>query len=209
MGKYSVKKTNLLADKIRKKSTTVNKAASLTLNKTATLTVKRSTELITNDVNLQPTYVKKHLKVAGRASPANLRVIIRANERGTLLDRYPSFKTKDGIRVAINKGGGYRELPGAFRVSGLRGSLSSGIAVRNRDAVAFFTASLAKTGRTPAKSRKLQRIIAKARTKPNGIEVLHSRSVNQLFLTVRDEVKPDVDQFMLEEFLTQMDRLKR
>lgn len=209
MAKYSMKTTSKLADKIRQMSTTVNKAASLTLNKTATLSVRKSVELITNDVNLQQSYVKKHLKVVARASPANLRVRIQANERGTLLDRYPAFKSKDGMRVAVNKGGGYRELPGAFRVSGLRGSLSTGIAVRNRDAVEYFTKNLARTGRTPAKSRKLQRLIAKARTKPNGIYVLHSRSVNQLFTSTRDDVKPYIDEFMFEEFITQMDRLKR
>lgn len=208
MAKYSVKETGKLAAEIRNKSTAVNKAAALTLNKTATVTVNKSVELITNGVNLQPNYIKKHLKVAARASPANLRVKIQANERGTMLDRYPSFKTKDGIRVAVNKGSGYRELKGAFRVTGLRGSSASGIAVRNRDAVSFFEANIAKTGRTSSKSRKLQRIIAKARTKPNGIEVLHGRSINQMFLTVRDDVQPYTDEFMVDEFLTQFERLK-
>ncbi|AUR84123.1 neck protein [Vibrio phage 1.049.O._10N.286.54.B5] len=209
MATYSVDRIGVLADNIRNKSTAVNKAASLTLNKTATATVNKSVELITNDVNLQTSYVKKHLRTVARASPANLRVRIHATARGTLLDRYPSFKTKDGMRVAVNKGSGFREIKNAFRVTGLKGSSSSGIALRNRDAVGFFEANLAKTGRTPAKSRKLQRIIAKARTKPNGIEVLHSRSVNQLFLTVRDDVKPYTDEFMVEEFLTQFDRLNK
>ncbi|AUR86172.1 neck protein [Vibrio phage 1.083.O._10N.286.52.B9] len=196
----------MLAAKIREKSNDVNSAASLTLNRTATATVNKSIEEITGSVNLEPSYIKKHLKVTARASPANLRTIITANERGTLLGRYPNFKTKDGMRVAINKGSGYRELRGAFRVTGLKNSDAAGIALRNRDAVAFVEASMRNTKGSAKKSRKLANIKSNAENKPNGIYVLHSRSVNQLFVSVRDDVKPFMDEFMADEFLTQFER---
>lgn len=206
MAKYSVKNTGKLAELIRSKATDVDKAASNTLNKTATATISKSISEITKGVNLQPNYVKKHLKVVARASPTNLRTIIHANERGTLLTRYPHFKTKDGVRVAINKGSGYRELKGAFMVSNLKGSASTGIALRNTLAVEFFENAIAKTGGSSAKNKKLRNIKVKAQAKPNGMEVLHSRSVNQLFTSVRDDVKPFIDDFMLTEFLTQLDK---
>ncbi|AHK11746.1 Minor tail protein [Shewanella sp. phage 1/44] len=209
MATYTIDQLNQLASKIKSKSTAVNKAASLSINKAATVTVSKSIELITNEVNLNPTYIKQHLKTVARASPANLRAKIQANARGTHLNRYPNIKTKDGMRVAVDKGHGFREIKNAFRVTGLKGSNSSGIALRNRDAVGFFQANIAKTGRTPAKSRKLQRIIAKARTKPNGIEVLHSRSINQLFLTVSENVKPYSNEFLVSEFLSQFERLNK
>ena len=209
MATYKVDQLNALAIKIKNKSTAVNKAASLSINKAATVTVIKSVELITNEVNLDPNYIKQHLKTVARASPANLRAKIHANAKATHLSRYPNIKTKDGMRVSVDKGRGFREIKNAFRVTGLKGSNSSGIALRNRDAVGFFQANIAKTGRTPAKSRKLQRIIAKARNKPNGIEVLHSRSVNQLFLTVSETVKPYTNDFLVSEFLSQFERLSK
>ena len=204
MAKHSVKNLNKLADIIREKSTLVDKAAANTINKTATATISKSVSEITKSVNLDANYVKKHIKVVARASPTNLRGIIHANERGTLLTRYPHFRTKDGVRVSINKGSGYRELKGAFIVTGLKGSAASGIALRNTAAVAFFENAIAKTGSSSAKNKKLRNIKVKAQAKPNGMEVLHSRSVNQLFTSVRDDVKPFIDDFMVLEMQKQL-----
>ena len=128
----------LLADKIREKSTVVNKAAALSLNKTSTFTVLKSIEAITDKVNLQDSYVKKHIRTSARASPANLRTIIQANDKGTLLDRYSYSAMKKGVKVSVNKGGGSRYLRNAFLVTGLRNSGATGIAVRNRDAAEYF-----------------------------------------------------------------------
>lgn len=209
MAKYTNNNIGALAKKIKAKSTTANKAASLALNKTGTFTVAESAKQIMDEVNLDASYIRKHLRVVARASPANLRTIIHATDRATLLTRYPHLVTPTGIKVSVNKSSSFRTLKGAFKVSGLRGSAASGIALRNRDAVEFFKAAMGKGKRTPAKSRKLQRLIAKARTKPNGIEVLHTRSINQLFLTVRDDVSPMANTFLLEEFLKQYRRLDR
>lgn len=206
MAKHSVKNIGKLADIIKSKSTDVDKAASNTLNRTATATVVKSVSEITKSVNLQQSYVKKHLNVVARASPTNLRVIIHANERGTLLTRYPHFKTKDGVRVSINKGTGYRELKGAFIVSGLKGSGATGIALRNTTAVEFFENAIAKTGNSGGKLKKLRNIKVKAQVKPNGMEVLHARSVNQLFTSVKEDIKPYIHDFMLSDFLQEFDK---
>lgn len=208
MARYKATAPQALVQKIKEKATIANRAAAQALNKAATYTTDQSVRMITDDVNLQPQYIKKHLRVVGRASPANLRTVIAANERATLLTRYPHMRTSQGMRVAVNKGSGFREIKGAFAVTGLRGSQASGIALSSRDAVDFFKLGLNKGQRTPAKSRKLQRIISKARTKPRSIEVLHSRSINQMFTSVRNLVKPKAEAFLIEDFLTQLNRLK-
>lgn len=208
MARYKATAPQRLMAKIKANYTLGNRAASLALNKTATYTNQQSVALITKEVNLPQGYVAKHLRVGSRASPANLSTSIFANERGTLLTRYPYMRTSDGIRVSVNKGSGFREIKGAFRVTGLKGSLTDGIALRNKDAVEFFKRSLSKGQRTSGKTSKLARIIAKAEAKPRGITVLHSRSVNQLFLSVREEVKPKSDAFLIEDFIAQLNRLK-
>ena len=108
--------------------------------------------------------------------------------------------------MAVNKTTGYRTIKRAFRVTNLRGSGASGIALKNQDAVEVFRRSLSPS--TPGKSRKLQRIISKARTKPNGITVLHSRSINQLFTSVREDVQPRTFRFMADEFISDLRRLQ-
>ena len=62
---------------------------------------------------------------------------------------------------------------------------------------------IAKHGGSAAKNKKLRNIKVKAQVRPNGMEVLHSRSVNQLFTSVRDDVKPFIDEFMVAEFFKQ------
>lgn len=207
MATYRATAPTSLIERIKRKSTDTNRAAAQALNRTATFAVNESTRMIVQRVNLETAYIKKHLRVAARASPANLRTIIRANERATLLTRYPVMRTQKGVRVAVNKGTGFRELPGAFIVGGLRGSQATGVALRNKDALAFFERSASKGLRTDGKSSKLARLREKAAKKPRGIYVLHSRSINNLFTSVREDVSPGVQDFLLEDFLSQLKRI--
>ena len=102
-----------------------------------------------------------------------------------------------------------RQLRSAFRVTGLRGSDATGIALRNKDAVAYFEKSAGQGLKTTAKTSKLAKLRAKAASKPRGIHVLHGRSINQLFTSVRGDIKDKIDAFLLEDFVTQLNRLKR
>tara|TARA_B100000902_G_C27322175_1_gene925455 strand:+ start:2296 stop:2925 length:630 start_codon:yes stop_codon:yes gene_type:complete len=206
MARFTPDQMGALADKIKANDTTINRAASLAINKTVTFAKDLSVSEILRTVNLQQSYVRRNLKTAKRASPNDLSAIIRANTRETLLTRYPYQETSTGVRVAVNKTTGYRTIKRAFRVTNLRGSGASGIALKNRDAVEVFRRSLSPS--TPGKSRKLQRIISKARTKPNGITVLHSRSINQLFTSVREDVQPRTFRFMADEFISDLRRLQ-
>lgn len=208
MARYKITDPGGLIDKIRKNYTISNRAAAQALNKTGTYTTDESVKLIVQRVNLDAGYVKKHLGVSDRASPDNLRVIIRANERGTLLTRYPNMKSRRGISVSINKGSGFTELRGAFIIGGLRGSGASGIAMNNKRAAEFFALAAARGDSTLAKTAKLARLKDKALNKPRGVTVLSSRSINQLFSTVRDDVLPKAQDFLLEDFIDQFQRLK-
>lgn len=208
MAVYKATAPQALISKIKTNGVIVNRAAAQALNKTATFAVNQSIVEIVKSVNLSAEYVKKHFKVSNRASPSNLSVVIYANERATLLTRYKFSQSAQGIRVAVNKGAGLTELRGAFKISGLRGSQATGIAMRNKVALEFFERASNQGKRTAGKSTKLARLQAKAKTRPNGIYVLHSRSINQLFTTVVDNVGDKAVDFLLEDFLEQFNRLK-
>ena len=201
MAKSSFDKLYAVADLIKEKSTQTNRAASTAINKTATFAIKETIEAMMGEVTLEESYIKKHLRTVARASPANLRAVIQANERETNLTRYKYSQSKAGVSVAVNRGQ-FRTIKKAFYVTNLRNSGTSGIALRNRDAVEYFTRALRKGyGATAKKRAKLARIRQKAANKPNGIEVLKSRSINQLMLSVREDIQPQIRQFLIDEFV--------
>lgn len=206
MAVYHAHDLSKLALKIKNKSKVADKAAALTINKSATFAIRESIDEITSEVNLQESYIKKHLRTVARASASNLRAIISANERGTLLARYPHIKTRNGIRVAINKAGGFREIPNAVMVRTKNSGVMT-VGMFNKD---FATALKSAGGRmTPKRSRKIQRALAAAARKPYGRTPLHSRSINQLFTSVRDDIQPALREFMLETFLEDFRRLDK
>lgn len=210
MAVFSPNNVGALAAKLRGTEAVINRAMAQAINKTATYTKDRSIRRMQNETTLSSAYLNRHLKTVARASPSNLRAIIRANARATLLTRYPHTVTRNGVSVQVNAKGGRRFIRDAFVYSGLRGSNTSGIALRNKDAVAFFTRALRDgEGATPGKRAKLAAIRAKAERKPFGITILHSRSVNQLFESVREDVQPETRTFMREEFLAAFNRLNR
>lgn len=210
MAKHKATNLNGLVTKLNSKPAVINKAASIAVNKTTQFAVGESIDLITTEVNLDPSYVRKHLKQVARANPNNLRAVIRANARATLLTRYPFTQTKQGVNVRVNARGGVRRLPKAFVVKNLRGSGASGVALRNKDAVAYFTKFINKgTGRTPGKQAKLNKIRAKAANKPHGVTVLHGRSINQLFTSVREDISDDIRTTMSDIFLGEFGKLNK
>lgn len=205
MARFTVQQLGALSNIITAKDTVINRAASLAINRTITYTRNQSINLMRQEVNLSDSYIRRNLRTAQRASPARLSGILRANTRQTLLTRYPFTRSREGVRVAVNARDGFQLIENAFVVTNLRGSNATGIALRNTSAVEHFKRALAPA--TPAKRRKLQRIIAAARRNPRGIQVLSSRSINQVFTTTREDVEPRSLIFLNEEFLAQVRRL--
>lgn len=197
MGTYNVTNLKDLTDKLIQKGKRIDSMLASTVNATATFVRNRSTEVITSRVLLQPNYVKQYLKVSKRASPNDPVAVISANERATLLPRYPHITGKDGVKVRINVGSGYETIRGSFIIKGLRGSGVTGIAMRNSVFYEYYKTLIHDT---PGKQAKLKRAESRAKNKPKGITVLHSRSINQLFLSVREDVQPDLRRFMVEDF---------
>lgn len=205
MATYNADQLSSLATQITNRTTLVNRAASLTINRTATFARQQSVRLMLLEVNLPRSYISRNLRIVQRASPSRLSAIIRANTRNTLLTRYPHQRTARGVRVAVNAREGFQLIENAFVVNNLRFSGASGVALNNRSAVEHFRRALDPA--TPAKRRKLQRIIQAARRNPRGIQVLNSRSINQLFTTVREDVEPRTTAFLIDGFTTDLERL--
>lgn len=198
MGRYSIATIDILVDKIKSHPDKANIAIKDTLNKTATFSKRLSVETISKTVTLNKSYINRHIKVKSRASPSNLRVVIQANTRATLLPRFSNVKTADGYKVAINRTGGYRAIKGAWMAS-TRGSGRKAIYVSNKQARDTARKGLRKgAGATQAKRSRLQRLTSLAAEKPNGMQALHSRSINQLFTSVRSDISPEANNFMRE-----------
>ncbi|MCG7548580.1 hypothetical protein [Pseudoalteromonas sp. Of7M-16] len=208
---YDAKSLDKLIGKIKTKPKTADRAAALAINKTVTFSISEAVRDITTETTLQPSYVNGHIKRVSRAAPHNLKAVVVANTRETLLTRYQYHKTEDGIAVRINRRGGFQNIPNArVMKTPLRGSFKTGIALSNKHAVGHFKQGLHKgRGRTPGKSRKLQKIIQKARTKPYKVQVLHSRSINQLFVSARGRMQPAVKSKLRTEFKKDFRRLSR
>ncbi len=207
MATITVATINQLSQRIRDKSKIANQALSLAINKSATFLIRESINQITSEVALKPSYVNRNINTVARASANNLRAIVQANTRNTLLGRYPHVRTKEGIKVRINATGGFREIKGARIIRSLAGSGVPAIGVRNTD----FARILRQAGgrSTPAKSRKIQRALSRARRKPYGMTPLSSRSINQLFTSVRVDIQPELRQFIVSEFIADFRRLSR
>ena len=199
-----------LIKKLKGYGSKINNAASLAINKATTFAIDESADQITSTITLKRPYVKKHLKRIKRASPKNLEAAIEANERAVLLDRFAHFKTSEGYNVQINRSGGFREIPGAKIMRSLKGSATSAIGLHNKLAVKYFEDALSEgKGSTPGKLAKIRKLKARAKIKPYGMTPLHSRSINQVFKSVRNEVKPSVNRFLRREFLKDLRRLTR
>ena len=154
-------------------------------------------------------YVKKRLHVRKRAKPDSLTAIVTGEERGTLLERYPYSLSPTGATVRVNKAGSALEIKGA-RMVRLKGSGEKVLGMFNKDAMEAFTKALSKgEGATTGKRKKLHQLERRAANKPYGRTPLHSRSINQLFQSVREDIQPRLTRFMRGEFLKDFNRLDK
>lgn len=223
---YDAKNLGPLTASLKRKEQAATSAASLALNSASTLAIKESIKEITETVNLSPSYINRKISVMKRANDRNLKVIIGAFNPRVLLTEYPFTQTGRKVSVSVNKAGAMREIPKAFIARNLASSGARGVALRYADALAYFekvhprgkptskkAARLArlrgkvakiKQIRETAKGRKLSLAERKA---VNGFEVLHGRTINQLFDSVRVDIQPQLQLFLRKEFIRQLDRL--
>jgi len=209
MAVYKIENLGKLSAKLKKKSSTVDKAAVLAINKSVTFAIRESIDQITKEVNLQPTYLRKKIRRIGRAKVGNLRGVVGTSDRQVLLARFPHIKTKEGFKVAINAREGYKDIKGA-RLMRLRSSGSQAISITNKAAYDAALEGLSSgQGSTSGKTKRTARLQNRAKMKPYGRTPLSSRSPTQLFLSTREEIQPAVTSFMRREFLKDYRRLDR
>lgn len=162
-----------------------------TVNQTADDTLARGVEYITQRVNLEQAYVRKHLRITKRASLGSDTAIITATKRPVLLSRFdarqvfgPSRDRRGRTSKPVPAGVSVSVKPGrritmahAFLLR-LNGSAVQGLAVRA----------------TPEARRALNKREWKEADQ-RGYTVLHGPSVSQLFTSAITEgqLLPSVD----------------
>ena len=209
MATYTVDQIKNLSRRIRGKDKIVTKALVNTLNKSATFSKKESTAQIVSEVNLASNYVAARLFVRKRAKAGDLTAIVTGEERGTLLERYPYSISGENATVRVNRAGSALVIKGA-RMVNLRGSGEKVIGMFNKDYMEVLTKGLHKgEGATAGKRKKLYQVEARAAKKPYGRSPLDSRSINQLFKSVREDIQPKLARFMRGEFLKDFNRLDK
>ena len=206
MPSYDARNLQPLIKKLNVQVKLANEAAAKTVNETALFAFKEAVEEIASTVNLKKSYINGKMRVTGRATSENLTATISSRDPRVLLSRYPFSASRKGVRIAVNKGGSRRSIPKAFIARNLRGSAATGIALRKQDALEYFERAFSRGRQTPGKNRKLARLRRQANAAPRSIEVLHSRTVNQLFESVRDDIQPQVGAFMTRRFIKYLER---
>ena len=198
---YTGKDFEDLARRIKGKSKVVDRISALTINKSATFARSESVKQIIKTVQLKPAYVKNHLKVVKRASVSDLTAVVRGNNRSTLLQRYPYSISGENATVKVNVNGGSQTVVGVRMVK-LKGSGEKVLGMFNKDFAEVLRRGLSKgKGATKGKVKKYRQVKKATLKKPYGRWPLHSRSVNQLFTNVREDIQPRLRKFMRETFV--------
>ena len=123
-------------------------------------------------------------------------ITIATSTRATLLDRFAHINGRDGIKVRVNQSQGYKTIKGSFKVTNLRGSRTTGIAVSNKVAARYYSDKAAQSGLS-----MFSKLAAKAAAKPKGIRVLHGMSIDQLFTVAKKKIEPNTKAFLMKRFL--------
>lgn len=171
------------------------KAAYRAINATADRARTDSAEEIRRQVNFPASYLKPsqgRLLVSQRASGSSLEAIISGRRRATSLARFVTSGTpgKKGVSVAVKPGRNV-ELPNAFL---MRLRSGSNVDTKNNLGLAIRTAK----GERPNSAYKPVRVA-------DGLWLLYGPSVDQVFKTVREDVRPDAESFLASEFYRLLD----
>mgnify|MGYP001156600531 CR=1 FL=1 len=147
-------------------------------------------EKITEQVALTKGYVKSRLYISQRASNTDPMAVISGRVRSTQLRRYggkqlfsaaklPGKRRLAGTSVGVKTGGSQQVLKHAWIIKLKYGEQSAG---------AGLTMGIAqRTG-----------------SGRDDYRILYGPSVDQVFRDVKDEIRPDVEQLLADEWLKQM-----
>lgn len=174
--------------------------ASMAINKTLDRTRVASAEMMRQQVNFPASYLKgqnSRLAVTSKATRSNLAGVITGRHRPTSLARFAKesdpkvAKKKGGVNVEV-KPGQARFMKGAFLVKLRAGKTRTdtkfnlGLAIR------------LKAGQRPRNSRAAVQL-------DNNVWLLYGASVDQVFQSVREDVAPDAQEFLRDEFIRLLD----
>ncbi|MBK3745542.1 hypothetical protein G3A39_41005 [Paraburkholderia aspalathi] len=170
-------------------------AASRALNATADRTRTDSADAIRRQVNFPASYLNPsqgRLVVNRRASENSLEAIITGRRAATSLARFSTsgIPGKRGLSVAVKPGRNV-DMPNSFLMKLRSGS---SIDTKNNLGLAVRT----KSGARPDRAYMPVRI-------SDSLWLLYGPSVNQVFKTVRETVRPDAENFLAAEFQRLLD----
>lgn len=170
------------------------RAARQAVNKTTDRARAASARSIREQINFPARYLSGEdgrLAVTKRASGSDLEGRITGRQRATSLARFatgsPQPGQRGGIRVAV-KPGGARFMPRAFVIRLRAGS--STLDTKSNLGLAVRT----ENGEKPRGAYKPKKI-------GDNLWLLYGVSVDQAFKSVREEVRPDMEEFLEAEFL--------
>ena len=201
-----LKTIEVLSDALKDMPKVANAAMADAINKTSTFARKEGVSAIVNDTTLKEPYVRSKIRPGKRAKYDSLRATVDAEQRDVLAGRYAHRATSEGVKLKIKAKGGYRQIKGAWITGALKGSgATTGIGVTFKAALSIMEKGLGKgKGATPGKAKKIasiKRSAAKNKRGWSGMYVLHSRSINQQFESVAEDIKPLVYRKLSVEFI--------
>lgn len=167
------------------------RAAYRAINATSDRARTWSANEMRRQVNFPAGYLRgadSRLRVTQRASSNKLEGIITGRQRATSLARFVTGKTGDGkgLRLTV-KPGAATEIKGAFLMPLRGGTRDPG---RNGNVgLAVRTAR----GQRPSKAYKPVRV-------SENLWLLYGPSVDQVFKSVREDVRPEVEAYLDKEF---------
>lgn len=149
-----------------------------------------SVEKITSQVALTPSYVKGRLYISQRATTTDPLAVISGRVRSTQLRRYqgkqlytqaklPGKKRLAGVSVRVKAGGNTKVLKHAWLIK-------------------------LKYGEADAKLGLTMGIAQRTGPNRNDFKILYGPSVDQVFRDVKDQIRPDVQSMLADEWMKQM-----
>jgi hypothetical protein len=159
------------------------RAAMRAVNKTAEKGNTLASRAIRSQVNLTAGYVKDHLRIAAKATEDNLTARIVAEPRPVLLSRFGATQLwKKGKTVPKRTAG----VSVKVKAGGARKKLRGAFFIRLKDSGALGVA--VRVNGSPR----------------NEIDVLHGPSVDQVFRSVREDIAPELQDYLTDTFRAQL-----
>ncbi len=179
-------------------------AASRAINATLRKTRTGSAAAIRQQVNFPATYLdpgKGRLKVSRYATAGDLEGKITARQRGTSLARFVIGGAIPGKRGGVHvqvKPGSARYMKTAFAIRLRAGQQEAQGAEPN-----IGLAIRLKAGETI--QNKKRQLIMMQRGRNSNLYLLYGPSVDQVFRSVREDMIPDAETYLSNEFLRQLE----